>query len=371
MDLVQLLSQIEANKLTQRFLDNPAAQFGIRPEQFLGASILPERTVDGNRVEDEEARYRPVIANDAGRYSPVQIKEGAALFTQFEAVLAESDLGKEYTGKQYDDLRKLVNRGGDFEAQGRLLGWLDRDVNQGLLRLNEKQRWQAIVDAQVDRLGDNSYSETVTYPNPVNNRRQIAADWEAVSSGVSTNDPFTDIFGIFEDARDKNVIFTRIIMSTKTQFKMLRNTKVQDRSQFGQAGFIPPNASVIRGPMAVPRLAALFQAEGLPSPEIFDGVYEDDSGSHRYLPENKIVFLGTTGRSVEILPQEGDPFFLDDVLGYHAIGTPQGEDNPGRVMTNRAFTDDKPYRIESKGWQTALPIVLDGDKIFVLDTEAP
>lgn len=376
MDLVALINQlladvVDGRNFIDRFANNPASQFGIRPELFLGATILPERDIDGNVVEDENLRYRAVIANDAARYSPVQLKEGAALFGSMLAKLAESDIGKEFTAQQYDDIRKLLGRGGTMQAQARFLGWLDREVNQALLRKNEKQRWDAIVDASVDRLGDNSYAETVAYPDPADHRVEVANDWEAMTGGVSDDDPFEDILTVFETARDENIIFSRIIFSSKVQFKLLRNTFVADRARFGNVGFIPPNDEVLRGPVAIPQLASVFQSMGLPAPEIFDGKYEDYDGSHRYLHEEKMVFVGTTGTGEEIVPEDGDTFFVSDTLGYMAIGTPAGQDNPGRVINVEVIDKKKPPRIEVEGSQTALPVILAPEQLFVLDTTAP
>ena len=377
MDLLELIKQIIAAGLLDRLATNPAAQFGTEAEQFLGATLLPEQGVEGNVVEDESIRYRSIIANDAARYSPVQLKEGAAMFGSMLAKLAESDVGKEFTAQQYDQLRKLLLRGGTMEAQARFLGWLDQEVNLALLRINEKHRWNAIENASVTRLGDNGYTETVSYPDPSGHRRQIAADWEAVTSGVSDNDPFDDLFGILEDARDENVVFIRTIMSSKVQFKLLRNTLVKDRSQYGSVGFIPPNDGILRGPMAVPALTSLFQSQGFPAPEVFDGVYHDFNETtgapetHRYLGEEKIVFVGATGQGQEIVPEEGDPFFVGNTVGYTAIGTPAGQDAPGRVLSVEVIGNKKPPRIEVEGWQSSLPLITSGEKLFVLDTEAP
>lgn len=376
MDLSQLIAQLQADvvngrSLFERISNDPAAQFGVEGEQFLAATILPERNVDGNIVEDENIRYRAVIANDAARYSPVQLKEGAALYGSTLAKLAESDIGKEFTAQEYDQVRKLLNRGGSMEASARFLGWLDQEVNLALLRRNEKMRWDAIVDAAVDRLGDNSYSETVAYEDPAGHRLQIAADWEAETSGVSDNDPFDDLFGIFRAARAKNIIFRRIIMSSKVQFKLMDNTKVKDRAQFGQAGFIPPNDSILRGELPVNAISALFQAQGFPSPEIFDGTYQDSDGTHRYLDEDKMVFIGATGQRQEIIPEDGDTFFVTDTLGYTAVGTPAGQDNSGRVINVEVIPKKKPPRIEVEGYQTSLPLILSPENLFVLDTTAP
>lgn len=379
MDILELIRLIIANGELERFRRSATpAQFGLGNEVYLGATILPEREVEGNIVEDENIRYRSVIANDAARYSPVQLKEGAALFGSMLAKLAESDIGKEFTAQQYDQLRRLLLGGGTFEqASRRFLGWFDREVFQALLRLDEKRRWQAIENAAVDRRGDNSYQETVAYPDPAGHRSAVLVDWDAVDvNGISINDPMDDIFAVMELAQSKGVRIARVIMSGATQLRLVSNTKFQDRARYGAAGYVPPNDSIIRGFPAIGDVATVFQRNGLPAPEIYDGTYEDfdEAGNtvrNRYLGEHKIVFVGTSDLQEEVAPLAGDTFFVGNTLGYTAIGTPQGEDDSGRVIKLKAFTDDKPYRIETKGWETSLPILEQPERLFCLDSEAP
>lgn len=376
MDFLELIRQLENNGEFDRLANAPDAQFGTPTETYYGAGILPERGVDGNVIEDESIRYRPVIANDAARYSPVQLKESAAQFGSMLAKLADQDIGKEFTAQQYEAVRRLLGRGSSMEAQARLLGWLDQEVVQALLRLNEKHRWSAIENAYVQRVGDNGYVETVAYPDPAGHRRQIAASWELMTGAVSTNDPFVDLEGIFEDARDAGVVFSRAIMSTRVQFKLLRNTHVADRAQFGGMGFVPPNDGILRAPLAAPGLVSAFATIGLPAPEIFDGTYWDidDNGiarRMRYTDEEKIIFIGQSGRQETYEPQDGDPFTVTGTLGYHAIGTAAGQDAPGRIVNVIPETRRKPPRLDCEGWQTSLPVIEDGELIFVLDTTAP
>jgi hypothetical protein len=373
MELAHLIYKLENDRdasgrtAFDRLTQNQGAQFGVRPEQFLGASILPEKSVEGNMIEAATLRYRSIIANDAARYSPVQLKEGAAMYGSMVAKLAESDVGKEFTAQQYDEVRKLLKRGGTMQAAANFLSWLDTEVNQALLRLNEKHRWGAIVDGVVTRVGDNGYSETVTYPNPSGHRVTIAASWETKSSGVNTNDPMTDIFAIMRHARNDNLAFARVIMSNATQFQLLENTLFQDRARFGAQGFIPPNANVIRGIESIPDVAAVFQRNGLPSPEIFDGTYHDN-GTKRYLPEGKIVFICQTGRTRQIDPEPGETFYLENTVGYTAVGSAAGQDSPGRVLSVDVIPKKKPPRIEVEGYQTSLPIIESPEHIYVLDT---
>lgn len=372
MNFLELIRQIIAQDQLERFQRSATPQqFGLGTELYLGATILPERSVEGNIIEHEKLRFRSMIANDAARYSPVQLKEGAAQFGSMLAKLAESDAGEEFTGQDYDTLRRLLNVGGAFAAMPRLLGWVDQLIFQALLRKDELRRWQAIENAAVDRLGDNSYAETIAYDDPAGHRSAVAVDWDAVAGGVSVNDPMNEIFGVMELAQSKGVRIVRVIMSGSTQLRLVSNTKFADRARFGAAGYVPPNDSIIRGFPAIGDVATVFQRNGLPAPEIYDGTYEDLNGIHRYLGEHKIVFIGATNLQEEVVPLEGEPFYVSNTLGYTGVGATQGEDTPGRIITLKAETEDKPYRVVTKGWETSLPIIEMPERIFVLDTQFP
>jgi Phage major capsid protein E len=360
VDLVALIRELIANGLIDDLATNPQAQFGLAPEVFFGASLLPEQTVEGNTIEDESLRYRSIIANDAARYSPVQLKEGAAMFGSMFARLAESDIGKEFTAQQYDNVRRLLNRGGTMQAQAAFLGWLDQEVNQALLRKNELYRWQAIIDAAIIRLGDNNYSETVTYDNPVGNRRTVLSDWTN-----DNNDPMTDIFGLVQDAQLQGIVFGRVVMSTKTAYTLAQNDKIQNRA--GNFAVMPDGTLIRNLPRVPTDVIGAFLSAGLPSPEIYDGVYYDSTGAHRYMHEDKIVFFGQTGRTVTIEPEVGDPFFLENTVGYLGVGTTGGADNPGRVINVIVEDQRKPPRVDVEAWQTSLPVIQSPEHIWVLD----
>lgn len=372
MDFLELIRQIIKQGQLDRFARaGTPAQFGLSSELYLGATILPEREVPGNVIKNQNIRYRSIIANDAARYSPVQLKEGAAMFGSMLAELAESDVGTEFVGPDYDTLRRLLNQGGAFSAMPRLLGWLDRQVLQALLRLDEKRRWQAIENAAVDRLGDNSYAETVAYDDPVGHRSQVAVNWDAVLNGVNTNDPMDSIFAIMEFAQSKGKRIARVIMSGSDQLRLAGNTRFQDRARYGVQGYIPPNDSIIRGFPAIADVANVFQRNGLPAPEIFDGTYEDATGRHRYLGQRKMVFVCQTDQQEPVVPLEGDTFYVGNTLGFTGIGEPQGEDRSERIITLKAEVEDKPYRIVTKGWETSLPIIEMPEELFVLNTASP
>jgi hypothetical protein len=79
-----------------------------------------------------------------------------------------------------------------------------------------------------------------------------------------------------------------------------------------------------------------------------------------------MVFIGRTGDSATVaVPGSDDLEELDNVLGYMAVGTAAGQDNPGRVIESEAFSR-KPPRVENEGWQTGLPVVTQPEAIAVI-----
>jgi hypothetical protein len=114
----------------------------------------------------------------------------------------------------------------------------------------------------------------------------------------------------------------------------------------------------------------LFNADGLPTLELYDLQYRTQTSTTRFLPDNVLVMTASQERDpgidfgdLETLAPEGANF--GSVLGYEAIGRAVGEPAPGRVV-RAEFKANKPPRIEAEGWQTSLPVVLEPEAIFVI-----
>jgi ribosomal protein L36 len=358
VNLAAFLEQLKADGRLDELATNPAAQFGVRPVNLMGAQFLPERLQPLNMYKETQIRYRTFMANSASRYSPVQLKQGGQLVGSMSVELGESDVGVEITAQDYDYMLELLNNGSSQDAAARLLGLLDVQVNQALAILNEKQRWDAILDASVIRTGDNGYSETVTYPNPAGHRINAGGTWS-----IDSYDPFADLLAIREAAEDKGQVITRIVTSSATQAIFMRNEKVVRRS--GSVTVITPSETYT-DTADLARVQAKVQELGLPPIEVYNQRYYDQEGTAgRFLPVGNMVFFCSTGRTEVIEPQAGDPLYLEDTLGYMGIGRAAGQSGPGRVLRVEAF-DNKPPRIEAEGWQTALPVIMDPEAVFVL-----
>lgn len=363
MDIGTLIAQmINAGEFSQ-LASSPLVQFGDDARSYLGATILPEREVEDNLYREEGIRYRTVIANDGSRYSPAQRKAGGAIVGDMLVELGNQDIKREMTGREYDLLVRLLRRDLSMDATAQVIGWVDTMVVRALVELNEKQRWDALVNAQVVRLGDNGFTETVQYPDPSGHRVTVApADvWTD-----DTVDPFDAISSMAEVLRNKGYEVNRIITSTPVVSAMANNSLV--RTRVGAAQLVVNSDRTIDaryGRVSLDGINATLQSDRLPPIETYDLMYRTQEGTDYFLPRNTMVFLATTGQTMMVEDNQDD-IILPDTLGYLAVGRAVGQADPGRVLYVESFRN-KPPRIEAEGWQTSLPVISDPEAVAVLD----
>jgi hypothetical protein len=355
-DLSTLVRNASEDGTFQTIARNSAAQFGIPSRQYLGATLLPERTVAKNMYREDAIKYRTIIANDGTRYSPVQKKKGE-LYGSMLVELGNSDIGREITGEEYDVLVNYLETNAEMAAVAQMIDWVDVVLNRALLEKNEKQRWEAIVSASVAREGDNGFSETVAYPNPAGHRFNAAGTWSTDSV-----DPFVDILAGADLLESKGFSVNRIITSRTVMSILAGNDKVKARTGLltASGGTLAATA----GRASLEGINGALERDGLPPIERYDLQYRTQTGTARFLASNVMVMIATTGRD-ESLDLGDTQQLLTDTLGYTAVGRATGQGSPGRVVRMEAF-ENKPPRIEGEAWQTSLPVVTEPEAIVVI-----
>jgi hypothetical protein len=355
MDLYTLVQQMNADGYFTRIARDPRAQFGPPQRTYLGAQLLPEREVTENAYREDAVRYRTVIANDGSRYSPAQKKSTGELIGTMLVELGHQDIARELTGQYYDALLKFLMTNASMEAIAQIIGWVETVINRALIELIEKQRWDAIVGAQVVRRGDNGFTETVTYPNPAGQRVAAGGAWSN-----DTYDPYDDIVGMADNFYDKGYELTRIIASRRVVSILARNQRIAARA--GSVRVL--SNSEIFGRVSQAELNSALQADGIPAIETYDLLYRTQTGSARFLPDNAMVFVSSTGQDQSV--DWGDnQRFVPDTVGYTAIGRAVGQASPGRVIKMWP-KDDKPPRLQAEGWQTSLPVLTEPESVGVI-----
>lgn len=358
MDIAALVNQLMTDGTVRTLALNQRTQFGIQPRAYLGATLLPERTVSENAYREDSIRYRTVIANSGTRYSPSQ-KKGTDIIGTFLVELGDSDIAVELTARDYDALIRLLQSNPTMEATAALTNFLDRKVTLALVEYNEKQRWDAIVDASVVRTGDNAYTETVTYSNPSGHRANAGGTWSS-----DAYDPFADILAMADLLEGKGYMVGRIITSRTVLSILSGNDKVKTRTGVatintsGQIAATPGRA-------ARDAINLSLERDGLPPIEIYDLQYRTQTGTGYFLSRAAFVMVATTGRDETIDLGDSEDLTLNDTLGYTAVGRPAGQPDPGRVIRMEA-KEDKPPRIEAEGWQTSLPVITEPEGIAVI-----
>jgi hypothetical protein len=370
-DLASLVQQMNIAGAFTRIVNNPMSQLGPPTRRYIGAELLPEKPVPENLYSEQAIQYRTVIANDTGRYSPVQLKSGMITGSML-VQLGEIDTGSEMTAGDYDAVIKLIRDtqgqqgvpGGGInvptmQAMSMMTNWAEMTLNQPLVVKQEKQRWEAIVNAQVTRTGDNGFQEVVSFPNPTGHRVNAAGTWSD-----PTYDPYADIMAGAEFLAAKGYTVGRIITSTTVRSKLSLNPKVTAR--IGRLGVVA--GAVVNQPRGRATLADLneyISGDGLPPIELYDLQYRTQSGSAFFLPRNVFVMVATTGRDTSIDRADLEPLPIQNTLGYQAVGRPAGQESPGKkvLVTPK---ENKPPRLEGEAWGTTFPVILEPEAIFVI-----
>jgi hypothetical protein len=358
-NLVTLLADMNRDGTIETIASNRRAAFGRTGRNYVGASLLPERRVEQNAYREDAVRYRTVVANDGTRYSPTQ-KKGSDLIGSFLVELGEADIAREFDSQMYDALLRYLASNQSMQAVVSITNWLDTSINLGLIEHDEKQRWQAIVNASVVRVGDNEYSETVTYSNPSGHRVAESAPWTTDSTDI-----MADIFVQADLLSSKGYTVSRIITGREVVSKMAGNNTIKTRTGIAVVNTSGQIQSTV-GRATREAINGIFTQDGLPPIETYDLQYRTQTGTEYFLPRNTMVLVGTTGQDETIDFGDNEELF-PDTLGYLAIGRAAGQDSPGRVIRAEA-KEDKPPRIEAEGWQTSLPVILHPEAIAVIHT---
>ena len=358
MNMTMLLEQMIREGTFEGLARNPLIQFGTASRSYLGATLLPERSVPENMYTEDQIRYRTFLANSNSRYSPPTMKSGS-LIGGFDVKLAEQDIASEFTSREYDTLLKMLRNGASLDAMASVTNWLTRTVVLPLVELNEKHRWDAIVDASVVAVGPD-YSETISYPNPSGHRAAAGGDWTS-----NSYDPYDDIYAMVDLLSGKGFKVSRIITSRPVATKLLKNENVIKRYGGQVTLSVGGTISPVYGRLSLTALNAINAADGLPPFELYDETYKTQTSYGYFLKRDVMVFVCETGQEEAVQVPDSDDEILPHTLGYFAIGRPAGQADAGRVIHAEAFSN-KPPRIEAQAWQTSLPVIVEPEAIAVI-----
>lgn len=368
-----LIKDLEDKSAFKISANDPTLQFENGGQNLLFATVLPERTVTENIFRQWDIQYKTMIANDATRYSPPQIKN-SMLLGSVQVELAEQDAAGAMDMQYYEHFLKTLDRGNSMEAAFQLLRFFENTVARPLAILRERHRVDAICKGFIERRGANNFYEMVHFPKPAGHRVTVPSGTSAVKAGWY--DPNHDIVGTLKAMKKmllkKGYRITRIITTEEIIAECLIPNKAI--RAYGLMTVTAPGGNQGFELQTTPEAQALssaFRAIGIPVPVTYDAGYSDQLGYHVFMKE-KFVILCQTGRTQTVrLDDSEDPLLsLPNTLGYTAIGVATGQLTPGvqyRIEANQG----KDANIYAEGWMTSFPIIQDPESYAVITVPEP
>lgn len=364
-------------------------QFGDKQMPLLGAELLPEQLRRDNQYTEYGIRYQSLIANAGSDYSPAQLNPGGQLTGTFDVKLGRNDQADTLSVQAYETIMALLELSSDstnrrdMGAIASLLDWYDQFIMQPVIRLAEKYRWDAIVDAQCLRTGSNGYREVVLFPNPVGQRVIVPSGTVAAPTGwfSATNnyDPLSDLLGIQRTAAAKGFTLDRIISNYEAAYLFMNHPGT--RARFMGVSLAPGTnqfTSTISG-VSADDVNAMLNKNGLPKWETYDRTYNyrDTTGAiavARYLDRptyHPIIITCKTERSQDIDLGANKPILMHNTLGYYGIGRMPGRPNSGRISNQKMVSDQYPETLYAECLEMGLPVITMPEALFVLKVMKP
>lgn len=366
-DIVTLHRELQEEGHYEALARNPRIGFGTGTRQYLGAQFLPERPTDSNEFSELDLQFESAPANDATRYSEPQMKR-ASRGALAEGKYGEIDIASELTGRDFDNIRKVAINNPD-QAKAQLIAWHNRALNLSVVEKEEIQRWQVIIDAQVQILGTDGKISTLSFNNPLGHRITIPSGTTAAPAGWygAVEDPMDAIFAIKTEINNKGYEVSRLIGDSTITNVLATNPVMQSR--LGTLTISGNTLTSRQGLVSRDAISAYFNTFGLPPLEEYNLTFRDQLRSGFFKKRGTLAFIATTGRSEDVFLGD-ETITIENTLGYYGIGLAVGENNPGRVIRSES-RNLKPVGIYGQGFQTSVPVLLASEAIGVITIPEP
>lgn len=372
-DLLSFINEFSNQGYPAQIAREPAIQFGTPDRAYLGAQLMPVQTTDTNIIVEDLARFEVVVANDGNALSPPQIKQNAG-GAELTVRLGHIDLATQMNGRDMRRLGNLLNQNDRSPAEEFLSRWLTRAIRLGLEEKAEAQRWQLLSDAQVtvNYLDQPPRTLTFTDLNPPGHRVTVPSGTVAAPAGWYDPDfdPMREtIIPLKILLESYGFEVSRIFTSTKLRDGVLPSNEAMMR-RAGSTMIVNEGGTLQTIDRNLADVATRFAANGLPVPEVYNLQYKTQTGTNRFLNENKFIMIANTGRDAEIDLGDAGIRVLPNTLGYYGVGVSDGQTDPGAVITTR-YSELKPVGIYAEGYQEGFPVLLDAEAVVVVTIPDP
>lgn len=388
-NLTELVAEIKQKRSLEAIAGSASLQFGTAEAPYLGAELMPEQIKSSNAYTEWGIEYFSLIGNSGSDYSPSQLNPGGQIVGSFDVKFGKNDQADTMSAQAYDAIRDILemstdaSNNRDKRAVTELLSWFDKAIAQPLIRVGEKHRWDAIIDAQVLRTGSNGYQELVRYSNPVGQRISVPSGTVAAPTGWfgtdATYNLLSDILAIKRSLKAKGKDIVRIISNYEIFSVFMNHAGIRNLFMGVQLTPGTNQFSPTIGVANEEEIGGLLRKHQLPNWTVYDRTYNYRNAagaivSEKYLNRatyHPIVIIANTGMDQRIDLGLANPVIIRNTLGCYGIGRLGGQARPGRVTNNLMTQDQYPEILRSEMLEMALPVITSPQSIYVLKIMKP
>ena len=320
-------------------------------QPYLGEELFPMDKQLGMKLSWLKGKTGSPVALRPSALDADVIPRGRA---GFEELIEKMIFFKEsyYIDEELRQQLQMVNQTNNKEYQDVLLNRVFDDVAdllRGAAVRREIMRMQMLTTGTI-KINENGQQYNIDYDLPAGHKKKAATKW----SDIENADPVEDIDIAVTAMKEDGVTPARAVLNSKT-FRYLRQNAAIKATILGN------NANAQAAKLSKQSLLDYISEEFNLEIVVYDKVYTDTSGTHKFIPDNIFVLLPaeTLGKTwFGTTPEEADLMSSPNVANVSIVDT-------GVAITTMKKAD--PVNVETKVSMISLPSFEQSEAVCILD----
>lgn len=339
--------------------DMVTAYIDLRAMQpYLGLTLMPRQPRTENKYTETDLQYMSVIADDSDRYAR-STKKKRAQGASLEVSFGHYDIAVDIKAQEIDKIKMYFDLENREAAMNYFLGLMRKLLRYAVDDKHELWAMTALLDAKIKLVGADERKFTLSMTDPTGHRKNVNGAWSDDAYNPITEDilPMID----FLTGKGKTI---RFMSCRTTTARILQSNEQVNR-------LITPNINIQPNLQASLQTLSLYLTQQRPEENIppiltYDRTYNTQTKTEYFMPTSDFLIVCNSDRQAEIQQGLEEPLFMDKVLGYVGIGTPESQFMPGDVLNVQLHDKMKPTYIEAEQYGCGAPVLQEYEAIGCL-----
>lgn len=324
-------------------------------QPYLGEELFPVKKQLGMKLSWLKGKTGSPVALRPSALDADVIPRGRA---GFEEQIAKMIFFKEskYIDEELRQELNMINQTNNSEYRDIILNRVFDDIAdllRGAAVRREIMRMQMLTTGTIT-IAEGGQNHNIDYDLPADHKTAVTTSWSDHENAVPVEDIEAAIEKIVADTGERP---QRAILNTVTFRHLRRNVSIK-------ASILGNNGNAAQAKLSRQSLLDYIEDELQLEIVIYDKIYTDSTGTHKFVPDNKFVLLPavTLGNSwFGTTPEESDLMSATNTAEVSIVDT-------GVAVTT--MKKDDPVNVETKVSMIHLPSFEQSDKVYILTTVA-